>query len=214
MDLDSISTQHPLQFFQKLCQMKGLCFTCLDIFDEKHKLAPNRFCPNPPASFAAKAAFMRANDNQQRPPPQQLAAIDFIETPEKSAEEPIQGEELLANLALQEVWEQLGHNNDEESPLTISSMSFKYNDPTRLTLDFFINNNGNICHGKALLDTGTFGSFINKSFVDKHSLICSLHSSPLTVQGYNGQQSDSIQHIWLGSFTLKAIDNTPYTSAL
>ncbi|MBW0465092.1 hypothetical protein O181_004807 [Austropuccinia psidii MF-1] len=214
MDLDSISTQHPLQFFRKLCQMKGLCFTCLDIFDEKHKPAPNRFCPNPPASFAAKAAFMRANNNQQRLPPQQLAAIDFIETPEKSAEEPIQGEELLANLALQEVWEQLGHNNDEESPLTISSMTFKYNDPTRLTLNFSINNDGHICHGTALLDTGASGSFINQSFVDKHSLACSLRSSPLTVQGYNGQQSDLIQHIWLGSFTLKAIDNTPYTSAL
>ncbi|MBW0510236.1 hypothetical protein O181_049951 [Austropuccinia psidii MF-1] len=96
----------------------------------------------------------------------------------------------------------------------MSSMSFKYNDPTRLTLEFSINDDGNICHGTALSDTGTSGSFMKKSFVDKHSLIFSLRSSPLTVQSYNSQQLDSIQHICLGSLTLKAIDNTPYTLAL
>ncbi|MBW0548416.1 hypothetical protein O181_088131 [Austropuccinia psidii MF-1] len=96
----------------------------------------------------------------------------------------------------------------------MSSMSFKYNDSTNLTLEFSINDDGNICRCTALSDTGTSGAFMNKSFVDKRSLICSLRSSPLTVQSYNGQQLDSIQHIWLGSLTLKAIDNTPYTLAL
>ncbi|MBW0548408.1 hypothetical protein O181_088123 [Austropuccinia psidii MF-1] len=157
---------------------------------------------------------MRANNNQQRPPPQQLAAIYFIKYFENYAEEPIQEWELLANLALQEVWEQIGDNNDEESALTISSMSFKYNDPTHLRLEFSINNDGNICHSTALLDTGTLGSFINKSFVNKYSLIFSLCSSPSRVQSYNVQQFYSIQHIWLGSLTLKDVYNTPYTLAL
>ncbi|MBW0548417.1 hypothetical protein O181_088132 [Austropuccinia psidii MF-1] len=80
MDLDSSLTEHPLQVFQKLCQLKGLCFTCLNIFNDKHQPSPNRFCPNPPATFSAKGDSIRANNNQQRPPPQQLAAIYFIKS--------------------------------------------------------------------------------------------------------------------------------------
>ncbi|MBW0486431.1 hypothetical protein O181_026146, partial [Austropuccinia psidii MF-1] len=80
MDLDAVSTANinPQQYFRRLCQIKGLCFNCLDILDNKHRPAPNRHCPNPPATFAAKAAFMRSQNtnHSQRPPSTQISAIN------------------------------------------------------------------------------------------------------------------------------------------
>ncbi|MBW0581141.1 hypothetical protein O181_120856, partial [Austropuccinia psidii MF-1] len=144
MDLDAVSTSNinPQQYFCQLCPIKGLCF-------KYHK-----------TSILLKDYHRFKSQPLMYPPPTsskilQAEAEGFVDLlPVSTAFLPTE-DPLLANLAFQEVWEQLTETIEEPLPLhAISTLTLPCFDPAQLNVQFFITHmNGTIAHGTALIDT-------------------------------------------------------------
>ncbi|MBW0486903.1 hypothetical protein O181_026618 [Austropuccinia psidii MF-1] len=123
---------------------------------------------------------------------------------------------LLANLALQEVWEHLTETIKEPLPLhAISTSTLPRFDPTQLVVQFFITHmNGTIARGTALINTGASSSFVNEYFIHQHQLLKQTHPSPVKIQAFDGTSGQPVTNLWVGNFTLRSDNGTFATSAV
>ncbi|MBW0471036.1 hypothetical protein O181_010751 [Austropuccinia psidii MF-1] len=116
---------------------------------------------------------------------------------------------LLANLSLQEVWEQLTETIKEPLPLhAISTSTLPSFDPVQLVVQFFIT------RGTALINTGAASSFVNKDFIHQHQLLKQTHPSPVKIQAFDGSSRQPVLHSWVGNFTLRSNNGNFATSAV